>query len=143
MAHRTNHGAVRKLLGAQYDGESDLAGFISTANSIVDKIDTNDTGSLLSDADLELIERWLAAHFYGSMDQFVSSKNTGRASGAFQGQTAMIFQATFYGQNALALDVTGYLAKLQQQAQTGKQRVGMAWLGTRYRHDYSKRSTDQ
>lgn len=140
---RTSPVLVKKILEEHYNGKSSLDPFIQTAGSLVDKVSTNDTGSLLSSSDLELIERWLAAHFYWHSDQILRSEADGRASGAYQGRTEMIFLSSHYGQTALALDVTGYLAYLQRQAQEGRKRATAVWGGTRYRHDYSDRSSDQ
>jgi hypothetical protein len=140
---RTTHLKVKDILGDHYDGSSSLEPFIDTASSLVDKVVTADTESLLSSGDLEIIERWLSAHFYGHMDQFMSNKSTGGASGGFMGQTAMALNSTQYGQTAMTLDCTGELAKLSQQAMTGKKRMTMTWLGTRYKNDESERVADQ
>ena len=140
---RTTQSNVKSILGDHYDGKSAVQPFIDSAASLVNKISSNDTDGLLSSSDLELIERWLSAHFYAHMDQFFQSKNTGRAGGSFQGQTAMVFTSTLYGQTALALDVTGYLSKIQQQAQNGPRKARVTWGGTRYRNDHSERHEDQ
>lgn len=143
MAIRTTEEKVRDILGAQYDNTSSLLGFIQTANSLVDYVVTKDTDGVLASTNLELIERWLSAHFYGHADQFRQSEGAGGASGSYQGQTAMVFLSTQYGATALALDFTGELAKLQKQAQEGKRTAGIAWLGTRYENDNSERTSDQ
>jgi hypothetical protein len=142
---RTSSTKVQGILVDHYDDVNsiDLTAFISTANSLVNKVASNDTYSLLSSTDLELIERWLAAHFYAHADQISQSRGGGRANASFQGQTAMMLTSTQYGQTAMVLDVTGYLSKLNQQAQTGPMRAGMVWLGTRYRNDRSQRAGDQ
>lgn len=140
---RTTPDAVQGILGGHYNGTQDLMPFIQTAASLTDRISAADSGSLLGSNDLEVIERWLSAHFYGHADQFLSQKSTGKASGTFQGRTGMGLNSTQYGQTAMALDVTGTLAQLEQQATTGKKVAGGVWLGTRYRNDYSQRSSDQ
>lgn len=140
---RTNKDKVEDILVDHYDGVTSLTPFIQTASSLVDKVARNDVESAHSSSDLELIERWLAAHFYAHADQLMQSESKGRASGSYQGQTAMIFMSTQYGQTALGLDTTGYLAKLQKQAQEGRQSASVVWLGTRYRGDESERSSDQ
>ena len=140
---RTTSNSVKNILGANYDGTTPLHPFVITASSLVNKVAGKDLTGVLSSDDLELIERWLAAHFYGHADQFYQQRSTGRASGGFQGQTAMVFNSTQYGQTALALDVTGELARIQQQATTGKQKAGILWGGTRMTNDNSERSEDQ
>ena len=140
---RTNSDDVEAILGGHYDGSTDLDPFILTASSLVSKCSSADTGGVHSASDLELIERWLAAHFYAHSDQLPQNKSTGGASAGFQGQTAMVFNSTQYGQTALALDTTGYLAKLQQQASIGPIKAGAAWLGTRMKADDSETAGDQ
>lgn len=143
MTIRTTSSAVEGILVDHYDGATSLTPFIETASSITNKVSSNDTDSLLNATDLELIERWLAAHFYAHSDQLPQSKNTGRASASFQGQTGMVFNSTQYGQTALGLDITGYLAKLQAQASTGPIKASAVWLGTRMKNDNSELSSDQ
>jgi hypothetical protein len=78
----------------------------------------------LSSTLLELIERWLAAHFYAQSDQLYQSKNTGGAGASFQGQTAMGLSNTSYGQQAKMLDISGCLAAFDKGTQ-----ARMYWLG--------------
>lgn len=133
MAVRTTPELVQAILLDQYDGESDLAEFIATASPLVDYIEGKDSDGLLSDNLPELIERWLAAHAYAHADQLLSTKQTGRARGEFQGKTDMMFKSTQYGQMALTLDVTGTLAALQKQAEKGAPTsVAVIWGGTDY-----------
>ena len=135
---------VIEILGDHYDGITSLLPFIKTAASLVRKIQTaNITLGVLTSDDLEIIEQWLAAHFYGHADQFSASRRTGRASAEFQGKTAMVFNSTQYGQAALGLDTTGTLADIQKNVEMGKQRASMVWLGTRYKNDNSQRTEDQ
>lgn len=128
MAYRTTEDAVRAIV--DNSTAIDMTPFIQIANRLVTKIDAADTSSELDDTDLELIERWLAAHFYAHRDQLLSSKSTSGASGSFQGQTGMFFTASQYGQTALLFDTTGYLANLEQQAKNGRQKVSVTWLGS-------------
>jgi hypothetical protein len=74
---------------------------------------------------LELIERWLAAHFYCHEDPLYNSKSTGGASGSFQrGSDEGGFGTTEYGKAAVHMDPTGSLVIL------GKRQVaGALWLG--------------
>ena len=145
MAIRTLAANVVAILVDHYDtpNATDLTAFIATANSLTDAVSTADTGGILSSGDLELIERWLAAHFYGHADQMTQSEGGGGANASFQGQTAMFFESTQYGQTALVLDRTGELARLQKQAEEGKRSAGMTWLGTRIKYDDSETSADQ
>lgn len=144
MGHRAKPEDVIEILGDHYDGITSLLPFIQTAASLIRKIESaNIVLGVLTSDDLTIIEKWLAAHFYGHADQFNASRRTDRASGVFQGKTAMVFNSTQYGQAALGLDTTGTLADIQQNAEKGKLRASMHWLGTRYRDDYSQRAGDQ
>lgn len=131
---RTTTTAVQTLLGADYDTASspDLTPFVDTATAVVDDIEEcdGDRDNVLSDARLELIERWLAAHFYALRDQPYQSKSTSAggsaASATFQGRTGMYYEASKYGQAAVRLDKSGCLA-----AEAGAERrvAGITWLG--------------
>lgn len=127
MSVRTTERAVKAILGDNYDGISGLAPFIDTATILVDRIAAADAlaGEMTADA-LERVEAYLAAHFYAHADQITASRSTGRASGAFQGQTGMGFDATLYGQTAKRLDATGLLTKLDQPL---RPKATCAWLG--------------
>lgn len=125
MALRTKESAVRGVI--ETDSTVEITPFIVTANSIVDWLDTQDTEGLLNSNTLELIERYLAAHFYqANRDRNYQSKSTGRASGTFQGVTGKLLESTDPGQTALLLDVTGKLAELGK----GVLRPSLLWLGT-------------
>lgn len=128
---RTNSAAVQGVLGDDYgpkeDGTlPDLTPYIATASAIVDRVITCATrkGYTLSCTETELIERWLAAHFYAVSDKPYQSRSTEGASGQFSGQTAMGFDANQYGQMAQRVDYSGCLRNLDKQ-----QRAGAAWLG--------------
>lgn len=128
MAYRTTEDKVRSIVDSST--EINVDPFIRVANRLVNKVTSADTNRELSSDDLVELETWLAAHFYGHRDQLLTSKSTSGASGSFQGQTGMFFSSTQYGQTALLLDVTGYLASLQQQAENGRKKVQMIWLGS-------------
>jgi hypothetical protein len=124
---RTTTLQVQALLGADYDGVSDLQQFIDTATVITNRVETyarEFRGTVLSSAELELIERWLSAHFYCQSDKTYSTKATSGASGSFSGQTAMGLDSTLYGQTAMRIDYSGALVKIDK----GSVATG-AWLG--------------
>jgi hypothetical protein len=128
MAVRTTSEAVAKIIDVDEDEVPDLSPFIETASSLVDEVCV---GVGYADARLELIERWLAAHFYAIRDPRLQSQNFGGAGGALQGQTAMNFQGTSYGQQAMLLDSVGGLARLSQHVAMGKRGViGITHIGT-------------
>lgn len=136
MSARTNPDDVAALLGDNYDGVTDLSGFIDTASAIVDQVVTmaaekagGGTGNYTSRFTLtaavqELIERWLAAHNYALMDPLYMSKSTGGASASFQRQAGMGFESTEYGRMAIRLDFSGCLNNIDKQ-----QFASCDWLG--------------
>jgi hypothetical protein len=124
MSVRTTERAVKSILGGHYDGTTGLQPFIDTASSLVDDIAVAD--SSISASRLELIERWLAAHYYEHADPITASRSTGGASGQFQGRTDMGFDSTKYGQEAKRLDSSGLLVKLDQPL---RPKAGCVWLG--------------
>jgi hypothetical protein len=126
MSVRTTERAVKAILGDNYDGTAGLSPFIDTATILVDRIVAADASSEMPAAALERVEAYLAAHFYAHSDQITASRSTGRASGSFQGQTGMGFDATLYGQTAKRLDATGLLVKLDQPL---RPKATCAWLG--------------
>lgn len=108
----TNNAAVQEILGDNYDGATDLTPFVDTASSFMQRVTlcaaelvaAGDLDVALSNAELELMERWLAAHCYALMDQTYEGKATDGASGKFRGKTDTYLEATLYGQMAVALD---------------------------------------
>jgi len=115
--------------GPRLSGDNpDLDPFIETASSIVDDVVECATakGKTLTAAKLELIERWLAAHFYAVSDKPYTSRSTVDASGSFAGQTAMYFESTLYGQHAMRLDPSGCLDAIGGKE---RKRAGGSWLG--------------
>jgi hypothetical protein len=136
---RTSSGAVKGILLRDYDGKADLTPFIATASAMVDQVVYYAQRKVIpffhSATLLELIERWLAAHYYACSDQPFSQKSTEGASGGFQGKTADFIQGTKYGQTALRLDVSGVLEALDR-----RKVAGGFWAGTK--HGESNESTE-
>lgn len=128
---RTTSELVQGLLLSDYGptrsgATPSLTPFIDTASAIVDQVATCATakGSTLTSTQLELIERWLAAHAYCQSDQPYAEKKTQEASAVYQGRTGMNLDGTKYGQMAQTLDPTGCLSTLSK-----RNRVRAIWLG--------------
>lgn len=137
MAFRISSVDLEKTV--EVDPDIDVTPFIRRANLLTNKVSSADSNSELTDADLKEIECCLAAHFYGRRDQFLTSKSHGGASGSFMGSADMFLSSSQYGQDAMTLDVTGYLSKLNQQLKSGqKQKATVTWLGSEYKDDRSK-----
>ena len=121
---RTTARKVQAIIDV--DTDIDVMPFIETASSLVTEICVP---AGYDDARLELIERWLAGHFYAIRDPRMQSQGFGGANGSMQGQTAMHFQGTSYGQQALLLDTAGGLARLSEHIAKGKRgKIGMVSL---------------
>jgi hypothetical protein len=131
MATRVSDDDVRGILNSDLD--ISMAAFLQTANVMVTYVDSCDTRNLLSDDQLKQIEIWLAAHFYSVRDQLYSSNKTADAEADFQtgvkGEGS--YDTTDYGRQAMALDITGCLANLNDQAKNGKRVASLNYLGKR------------
>lgn len=119
--------------GQQEDGTTpDLMPFLYAASRVVDQVVALAPSrplaffqKIASDTQtLELIERYLAAHFYVQSDQNLASKSTAGASGNYQGQTGKGYEGSKYGLLALRVDYSGTLDVLD------KRRFASAgWIG--------------
>lgn len=127
MAVRTTAALVKGIIEVDEDTIPDLDPFILTANELV----TECCGSAGYTATrLELIERWLASHFYAIRDPRLAAETAG-VSARYQHKVGLIFSVTTYGQQAMTLDTAGGLAALSKRTEEGKAKsVGITWLGT-------------
>lgn len=117
---------VQDLLGRHYDPAVNLQPFIDAAELIVARVVTcaAKKGITLSAEEQATLTKYLAAHFYGSADQYYTARRTGRASGSFMGQSGLGLDGTLYGQNAKLLDPSRCLAGMDSGSG-----VGFEWLG--------------
>lgn len=130
----TNPDAVAKLLGSQnYDGATDLQPFIDSADILIQNIPVyaSNTNQTIATNQLEIIERWLAAHLYAINNPTAarSSIGTGGVNLGLQGQSTLNLRSTRWGQNAIMLDFTGYLNSIDNRAV-----ARINWLGRRHHH---------
>lgn len=127
---RTTSTLVQGILINDYDKKTDLAPYIDSASVIIDRVLACATrrGVTLSATELELMERWLAAHAYAQMDRLRKKQEIhagpGKVVGEYQGQWGMYLDSTSYGQFAQSLDASGCLAAIGRQ-----KRASMHWLG--------------
>lgn len=112
----------------EVDDTISLVPFIDTASELVTEV----CGSAgYSDTRLELIERWLSAHFYKIRDQAVANEKAGPAQTAYQYQVGLGLAQTKEGQQAMILDTKGGLAALSKRTEQGNsQHPGITWLGS-------------
>ena len=112
----------------EVDESVSLTPFIEAANALVtEKCSTVTT----YDADrLELIERWLAAHFYAIRDARPTHERAGSVGASYQSKVDLGFDVTHYGQMAMRLDTAGGLAALNMEAKKGGARTAtVTWVG--------------
>ena len=127
MAIRTTPKELAEIVDT--DDELTLAPFIKMSANLIDYCESEDSGSILTASHLVDLELLLAAHFYSLRDQQLEQEKTGEASGKYRGTSGMGLEATTYGQNAIASDLTGCLARLNQQMKEGKKTATVMWLG--------------
>ncbi len=102
---RTSQANVALII--EIDDGDDLTAFISVANEMVTELCTN---SGYSDTRLELIERWLSAHFYTNYKPRAKAEKAATVSETKQDATDLGLNSSFYGQTAMRLDTAGSLA---------------------------------
>ena len=126
MANRAVEATVRAVIDT--DNKVPMARFIATANALTDYVSAQDTGSVLNTALLLEVETYLAAHFYALYDRHVGlhTEKIGEASADYQGKTEMRLDSTLWGQQAIALDVSGTLSLVNK----GSTKLTLTWLGT-------------
>lgn len=112
MSRLPTNNAVRLIIDTDLQGP-DVDAFIDDADAM--------TARCLSgqpDGVVRTINKWVAAHLIyssgrGGDGQGLTSQRLGDASESYQrGQLGMGLSASYYGQQALALDPTGCLATL-------------------------------
>jgi hypothetical protein len=122
MARATNETVAAVI---QTDPAIDLLRPITTAHALTNYVASKDSQGLLNGGLLTEIEIYLAAHFYALRDPQYQSKSTDAASATFQGQTGKRLDLTWWGQQAIALDITGTLASINEGSPT----PSIVWLG--------------
>ena len=127
MALRTTDALVREIIEVDKK-TTDLTPFITPANELVTELCTN---SGYSAERLELIERWLSAHFYAILAPRAKEEKAGPVSQTLQSRVELGLNVTHYGQAAMRLDTKGNLASMDIAATKGKARnITVTHLGT-------------
>jgi hypothetical protein len=127
---RTTPALVEGII--QTSPNVDLTPFIAIANNLTTNVCGN---SGYSDgyvgSTMELIERWLSAHFYTIYDNQLSMAKAGTVAVGFQYKVDYGLKNSMYGQQVLILDTAANLAKLTNSADVKRNiKVSVAWLGT-------------
>ena len=123
---RTTSTAVSGII--EVDSTISLSPFIEAANALVTECCSTDD---YDSTRLELIERWLSAHFYTVRDMRAESEKARTVSEKKQSKVDIGFDTSHYGQMAMRLDTEGGLAALNERIKKGiRSTVQMTWLGT-------------
>lgn len=104
-----------------------LTPFILVATTLVDtKLATHAAYTALADSTtiLKEVERWLAAHFAKIREKETAGEGVKDVREDYQYKLGDGLRTTMYGQNAVAMDISGVLAKLGTLA--GARRASIA-----------------
>lgn len=113
---RTTDELVEGII--EVDSTISLTPFIDVANALVTQCCT-DLDEDYEDAQLILIETWLAAHFYTVRDMRTVREKAATVSEQFQSKVDLGFSTSHYGQTAMRVDFKGGLANLDAQSKKG------------------------
>jgi len=108
MAVRVTQAEVGAVIEIDSSITTPFTTFISTANTIVNQVCTD---SSLTEAQLKLIETWLAAHCYAIRDNRRSSEKADVVSENFQYKLGLNLKCTMHGQMAIMMDTSGALER--------------------------------
>jgi len=113
----------------EVDPNISLDPFILPANELVTEICVP---AGYSAERLELIERYLSAHFYTLIDPRATNEKAGPVSAAYQSKVDLMLFTSHYGQMACALDTAGGLAELNKDTTSGigTRIAKVFWAGT-------------
>lgn len=138
---RTTATAVKGIITTVVSANLDP--YIDSANELVTEVCASQLAAdgvtaFYSTARLELIERWLAAHFYTIFDPRSASEKVSVITQRLQGKIDLGLDSSLYGQNAMRLDTKGGLAamnnamKKQEGTLAGRGTIvgGAYWMGT-------------
>ena len=129
---RTTDDQVEAII--EIDSGISLTPFIEVANALVTEVCSlavDSAGVLVYGATrLELIERWLSAHFYHIRDPKASREEVDDVASTFRSIVEIGLNNTHYGQMAMIIDTNGGLARLNKSTEGGKSTtVSLSWLG--------------
>lgn len=113
---RTTDVLVKGVIEVDTLAVPDLTPFIVVANELVTEICVP---AGYADSRLELIETWLAAHFYAIRDPRLTSETVGPLSQSIESRVDLGLDVTRYGQMAKRLDTAGGLALLDERMKKG------------------------
>ena len=122
---RTTDAAVKLII--EVDTNIALDSFIEAANALVTEL----CADYYDATRLELIERWLSAHFYTVRDMRAEMEKADDVTQKLQSKVDLGFDTSHYDQMAMRLDTEGLLAGLNERIKAGKAAsITFSWLGT-------------
>lgn len=132
---RTTAEAVKLVIETDDGISTDLVPFIETASALVDShcvapVDGN--GNPINNATrLELIERWLTAHFYSIRDNATRTKTekAGSVGASYSEKNDLNLNLTHWGQQAMMLDTSQGLADWNKDMQADRGKTSRARVG--------------
>ena len=134
---RTTEAAVIKLL-EDYDDTMPLDQCIEAGNSVTTQQCVDSETYVYTSILLELIERYLSAHFYEINISRQKFRAAGKVQDSMNSKIDLNLSLTHYGQSAMVIDGAGNLAAfnnalddVKKPLEAGpKPKVGFLWLGT-------------
>lgn len=124
MANRVTEEEVKAIIDVD-TAITDISPFMTAANLLVTNVCTSTS---LSDDLLKEIERWLAAHFIAIRDVRSDSEGVGNVKIKYQYKVDLNLAQTQYGQQAMMLDISGALIRLNK----GKRNTAFDFVGVTY-----------
>ncbi len=103
---RTTVSKVRSIFDTDLS-DNELTSWMDIATELVDDVEAADPS--LADKRLSKLEKLVTAHLASAQDPRHESVSGASRSVDYQGEYGQNFEATSYGQRALALDPTGTL----------------------------------
>lgn len=130
---RTTAELVNDII--EVDDTISLTPFIEAANLLVNRIcvpakDSEGNLYYTLETELEVIERWLAAHFYAVRDPRIVTEGVSVIMTRFESKVDLHLNMTRYGQAAMTVDTSGALASWNHSLKKGKRKAAIHWLGT-------------
>lgn len=128
MPTRTNAGLVGGII--EVDASVPLTPFIDAANQLVTELCAPSGHHTVER--LEMIERYLSAHFYTLRDPRPVSEQVGAVQQTNQSKVDLFLSTSHYGQMAMVLDTSGALSDLnnQQKYLRVKRTISVTWVGS-------------
>jgi hypothetical protein len=123
---RTTEELVGGLI--ELDDSVPVDPFITTASLLVDRLCAPEVDD---DTELEIVERWLSAHFYAVRESRSVSESVAGISETKQSKVDLGLDLSHYGQTAKLLDSSGALARWDQAMRKGRSTTAtLAWMGS-------------